>query len=465
MSIRVKLALILAFAVALAAGSAAAVFVAIERRSLRRAEDEKVRLLMQNVRAMAEESQLARDPLMLLDYLSFVDRDRAEIVYVRARLGGRWESQRDAAPPPSTEPVRVESVSVPAAGGAPEAGAEVTFSRRVLDQRLEQAYRVMARDLGRATAAVLLLGVLLSVPLGWTLSSRLIAIERALAEIGQGRLQVRVPEEGSDEVARLARGLNDMTQRLRELDELKRTFVASVTHELRSPLGAIESYVKALLRDARGLSEDERRQLERVRENAARLGHFVTSLLDMAKIERGKLDYHPRPTDIGRVVEDAVLFLRTRAQEEGKTVEFHGEDGLPSIVADPDLVTQVVTNLVSNAVKFTRAGGRVDVSLRRAPEGVEVAVADTGVGIPPEALARIFAPFERVRNPLKAGGAGLGLAISKAIVEMHRGRIGVSSEAGRGSRFHFVLPLQAPPATPTPTPPADNKSLIGKPGG
>jgi signal transduction histidine kinase len=261
-------------------------------------------------------------------------------------------------------------------------------------------------------------------------------------------------------VARLARGLNDMTQRLRELDELKRTFVASVTHELRSPLGAIESYVKALLRDARGLSDDERRQLERVRENAARLAHFVSSLLDMAKIERGKLDFHPRLTDVAKVVEDTVLFLKSRAQEEGKALEYRGEPGLPSIGADPDLVTQVVTNLVSNAVKFTRPGGRVDVSLRRAGAFLEVSVQDTGVGIPPEALPRIFAPFERVRNPLKAGGAGLGLAISKAIVEMHKGSISARSEPGRGSTFSFTLPLQAP----APTPPPDNKSLIGKPG-
>jgi signal transduction histidine kinase len=458
MSIRVKLALILALAVASSAGSAAGVFVALERRQLRRAEDEKVRLLMQNVRAMAEESQLARDPLMLLDYLSFLDRDRAEIVFTRARLGGRWENAKDAVAPPSDEPVRVEEVTVPANADGPEAAAEVTFSRKVLDERLQQAYRSLARDLGRAAAVVLLLGVLLSVPLGWTMSRRLIAIERALEEIGKGQLQVRLPEEGSDEVSRLARGFNDMTHRLRELDELKRTFVASVTHELRSPLGAIESYVKALLRDARGLDADERRQLERVRENAARLTHFVTSLLDMAKIERGKLDYHPRLTDVVKVVEDTVLFLKTRAEEEGKALAFRAEAGLPPISADPDLLTQVVTNLVSNAVKFTRPGGKVDVAVRKVNDGLEVAVADTGVGIPPDALARIFAPFERVRNPLKAGGAGLGLAISKSIVEMHKGRIGVSSESGRGSRFHFVLPLAAPP----PTPPADNKSLIGK---
>lgn len=462
MSIRVKLALILSLAVATAAGSAAAVFVAIERRSLRRAEDEKVRLLMENVRAMAEESQLARDPLMLLDYLAYLDRDRQEVLFTRARVDGRWESHHDAVAPPTSEPVRVESVVSPARADTAEAAAEITFSRRVLDERLQQAYRVLARDLGRAAAVVLLLGVLVSVPLGWTLSSRLIAIERALAEIGEGKLTTRVPEEGSDEVARLARGLNDMTARLRELDELKRTFVASVSHELRSPLGAIESYVKALLRDARGLNEDERRQLERVRENAARLTHFVTSLLDMAKIERGKLDYHPRLTEITKVVEDTVLFLRSRALEEGKALEFTAEPALPAIGTDADLVTQVVTNLVSNAVKFTRPGGRVDVSVKRVPDGLEVAVADTGVGIPPEALARIFAPFERVRNPLKAGGAGLGLAISKAIVEMHKGRIGVTSNPGRGSRFHFVLPI-APPAPPgIPVALTDNKSLIGK---
>ncbi|OGR97835.1 MAG: hypothetical protein A2V88_11090 [Elusimicrobia bacterium RBG_16_66_12] len=442
MSIRVKLAAVLCLAVCVTTISAGAIFVMLERRSLRAAEDGKVRLLVVNIKTMAAESQLARDPLMLLDYLSFLGRDRKEVSGVRVRFVGRWE--RVAGLPGAREsgPVRTESVLVPAQGDSPEILVETDFSRRVLDESYAASFRAMARDLGRAGLALILAGVLISVPLGWSLTSRLVAIERSMEAIGAGEPSEAVPAHGSDEVARLARGLNAMAARLRELDEMKRTFVASVTHELRSPLFAIESYVKLLLKDSSSLSVEERRQLERVQGNAARLAHFVTSLLDMARIERGKLEYRPRPLDLASLVEDATLFLGSRAAEEGKTLAFTAAPGLPQVNADPDLITQVVTNLVSNAIKFTPCGGRVSVALRRDGRRLECCVTDTGRGIPPEALPRLFQPFARAGNAARTGGTGLGLSICKSIMEMHRGAIGVESVPGRGSRFHFTLPCR-----------------------
>ncbi|HEX4048867.1 MAG TPA: HAMP domain-containing sensor histidine kinase, partial [Elusimicrobiota bacterium] len=242
-----------------------------------------------------------------------------------------------------------------------------------------------------------------------------------------------------------------MTARLKELDEMKRTFVASVTHELRSPLFAIESYVKTLLRESKVLGEDERRQLVRIEANASRLAHFVTSLLDLAKIERGKLEYRPRTADFPRLVEDAVEFHRSGAEERGLSLTFSAEPGLPALRLDSDLITQVVTNLVSNAMKFTPRGGSIKVNVARKDAVVECAVTDSGVGIPAATLARLFRPFERGADPLRAGGTGLGLSIVKAIVERHGGRVMAESEPGRGSRFGFALPL------------ADNNSLTPKP--
>lgn len=449
MSIRLKLALLLTLAIAGATAAASSVFIALQRRSLQASEEEKVQLLLSNARRMAQEAQLARDPLMLIDYLDFLDRDRAEVVRARARLDGRWQG-REPGPLPKDDVLRAENVLVPA-GAGPEILVEIVLSRRALDARLAAGQSAMARDLGRASAVVLLLGMLLIFPLSGSLTSRLVAMEGAMRAIGEGRLDTPVPALGSDEVGRLGRGLGAMAARLKEVDQMKRTFIASVTHELRSPLFAIESYVKELRRESGGLSAEDRRRLERIEANASRLAHFVTSLLDMARIERGQLEYRPRTADVVRLVEDAAEFQRSRASELGLELVFSAAEGLPALRVDPDLITQVVTNLVANALKFTRRGGRVDVTVRRLEGGIECGVADTGVGIPPETLARLFRPFERGDDPLRAGGTGLGLSIAKAIVERHGGRIEARSEAGRGSRFSFILPA------------ADNKSLTPNP--
>jgi signal transduction histidine kinase len=448
MNIRHKVALILALAVATTMTAASGVFVALQRRTLRAAEEEKVRLLLDDVRTMGRESQLANDPLMLLDYLSFLGRERPEILRARARFDGAWAGPAPS-PLPGEESLRSESVLIPADGGA-EILVELVLSRRVLDARLEAAQSAMSRDLLRAAALVFLSGLVLCYPLSRSLTARLVEIEGAMRKIGAGALDSAVAEDGADEVARLARGLNTMSARLREVDEMKRTFVASVTHELRSPLFAIESYVKELLRESKSLTGEDRRRLERIQANAARLAHFVTSLLDMARIERGQLDYRPRATDVAPLVEDVVEFLRSRAQEGGLELSFDADAGLPLLRADPDLLTQAVTNLVSNALKFTRRGGRVEVTVRRGGGGVECAVSDTGVGMPPETVARLFRPFERGADPLRAGGTGLGLSIARAIVERHGGALTVESAPGKGSRFRFSLPA------------ADNKSLTQK---
>jgi signal transduction histidine kinase len=241
-----------------------------------------------------------------------------------------------------------------------------------------------------------------------------------------------------------------MSAKLQELDRMKKTFIASVSHELRSPLSAIESQVRRMLAESASLSQADKQSLERIRRNAARLEHFVASLLEMAKIERGKLEFSPRACELGPIVEDAAFFFSAKAREAGVALETDIDPGLPSFELDPDLIAQVVTNLVSNALKFTPAGGRVRVTLRRSARAdgpgcwAECAVEDSGVGVPAEALGRIFSPFERVKNALHAGGAGLGLAIAKSIVEMHGGSIRAESEPGKGSRFIFEIPSEGP---------------------
>ena len=446
MSIRHKLALILSAAVAVTATAAVAVFLVIEDSALRSQQEEKVQLLMQNVRAMAGEANLARDQLMLLDYLGFLARDRPEVLSARARFADIWQDAPGVKTENKSDHTRVETVSVPASAGRPAITVEVSFASRELEKRLHEARMTIAHDLGTAFVIVLLIGILLSLPLGRTLTKRLLVIEKALADVGAGRLERRLEISGSDEIALLGKGVNKMMDRLLELEDMKRTFIASVTHELRSPLFAIQSYVRLLLTDASGLREEDRRQLARIQQNSARLAHFVTSLLNTAKIERGSMDFVPRMSDLSRLVEDVVQFHRSRAEEEGKALVADIPAGIPSLTLDPDLITQVVTNLLSNSIKFTPRGGKVTVSLRAQANAVECSITDTGVGISADVLPRLFRPFEMVKNGMSAVGTGLGLSIVKSLVEMHRGRVGVESAPGKGSRFYFVLPL-------------DNKSL------
>jgi signal transduction histidine kinase len=441
MSIRLKLALVISLAMTAATAAAAGAFLSLQYASIRKAQEEKIRIWKANIANIASESLLADDPLMLLDYLQGLRRDYREFLRLRLDSGAGWQDLGSTKTPISAESARVETVTVPASAAEKRnpIRVEIWLSRPVLDASLREAREKLERDLGKTAGGVALLGLILSFPLGWTMTKRILSIETTLREIGAGKAEVRVSVPGSDEVARLAHGVNEMAAKLQELDQLKRTFVASVTHELRSPLGAIESQVKSLLVEPGRLSPEDRDNLQRVMKNVSRLGHFVTNLLDMAKIERGKLDYAPRQVNLSELVENTVLFFRPKATE-GKIAL----DGViaqsVTLYADPDLVAHVLTNLISNSLKFTRPGGSIRVELKRTQGGVECSVADSGVGIPPEGLARIFQPFERVKNPLRATGVGLGLAISRSIIDMHGGRISAQSQLGRGSRFSFFLP-------------------------
>lgn len=438
-----KLALVLSVTVTLSVAASFLAFVSLQRGALRRSEAEKEKLLLDGVAKVSRESLLGGDPLMLLSYLTSLRRERPEVRQARVLLDGAWQTVGGAAPESD-----IASASKTVETSLPDgkrASVELRLSAELLAQRERREFDAMLRDASRVAAAAILLGALLSFPLSRTLTRRIAGIETALKDIGAGAYAKVAPSEGSDELTRLAANVNEMSERLKELDEMKKLLVASVSHELRSPLGAIESQVRSLLEE-QPLNEDGRAALLSIRKHAARLEHFVTSMLEMSKIERGKLEFLPRVAEVGPVVEDAALFFATRARDAGLTLTAEVEPGLPAFPFDPDLIAQVLANLLSNALKFTPSGGAVTVAASRRGDAVVVAVKDTGVGLTPEAQARIFTPFERVPNALRATGTGLGLAISQAIVRRHGGTIGVESVPEKGSVFSFELPL-APAAS------------------
>lgn len=239
--------------------------------------------------------------------------------------------------------------------------------------------------------------------------------------------------------------LRDITREI-ESDRAKRQFISDVSHELRTPLTAIKGYVDVLLLSATGsLNEDQISYLSIVKTNANRLKALIDDILDISRIEDGRIELNITSVSMTTLINDVVQSLRPEAERKGMNVIVEAPENLPAVAADHRRITQVVFNLYSNALKYTYEQGRVVVRafLNRASM-MQVEVEDNGVGMSPEQRKKLFRPFYRADNPLRevAGGTGLGLSIAKSLVEQHGGEMWVTSEHGKGSTFSFILPLQ-----------------------
>ena len=237
-------------------------------------------------------------------------------------------------------------------------------------------------------------------------------------------------------------------RRLKELDKMKSDFVSNVSHELRTPLTSIKGSVENMLDGLTGaLNEKQIRYLVRIKSNTDRLSRLINDLLDLSRIESGRVEVRPTRLPLTALAEEVAEHLKPLATEKLIRIEVPSPDPSATAWADRDKVTQVLVNLIGNAVKFTPQEGKVTVVLERNDNDyVQISVADTGPGILPEEANKIFSKFYQVANiaKQKPRGSGLGLAISKALVEMHGGKIWVESEVGRGSTFYFTLPAQQP---------------------
>ncbi|MBN2503593.1 MAG: GAF domain-containing protein [Anaerolineales bacterium] len=242
----------------------------------------------------------------------------------------------------------------------------------------------------------------------------------------------------------------DITHQV-EVDRLKSEFVATVSHELRTPMTPIKGYVEFLLMGGAGDLNDQQKQfLGIIKSNTDRLSILVNDLLDVSRIEAGKVAFSFQPVDMQEVIEDIVGDLLQQSQEEEKpmTIELVPAPDLPLVNGDMERIRQIVRNLVTNAYNYTSEGGRIVVRIFRENENVRIDVQDNGIGIFPEDQERVFDRFYRGENPLvmATAGTGLGLAIVRQLVEMHNGEIWVESSGvpGDGSTFSFTLPIYDP---------------------
>jgi signal transduction histidine kinase len=249
--------------------------------------------------------------------------------------------------------------------------------------------------------------------------------------------------------ARLFREIADKSQQLEVASQHKSEFLANMSHELRTPLNAIIGFSEVLAEKMFGeVNAKQAEYLQDILESGRHLLSLINDILDLSKIEAGHMELEPADFDLPSAIDNALILVRERASRRGITLGSTIDERLAMIRGDERKVKQVLLNLLSNALKFTPEGGRIDVGGRLDGEVAEVSVTDTGIGIAPADQEAVFEEFRQVgAAERKAEGTGLGLALSRKFVELHGGRIWVQSEVGRGSTFTFTLPVRPWPAS------------------
>lgn len=295
-----------------------------------------------------------------------------------------------------------------------------------------------------ALVLALLAAGLVAVVVSLLLSRGVVAPVRVLTSasqrIAEGHYAERVQTAGTDELGQLAYSFNQMAEKLEQVETMRRQLIGDVSHELRTPLTAIKGSVEGLMDGILPACADTYQQIH---QEAGRLAHLVDDLQELSRVEADATPLEIRPVAVSTLVEATLKRFSAQAQAKGIELRSDLPASLPLVLADPDRLTQVLTNLVGNALQYTPAGGRVNIRAAQQEDEIHISVTDTGTGIPAEHLQHLFTRFYRVdksRSRQAGGGSGIGLTIARALVEAHGGRIWAESGGeGQGSTFTFTL--------------------------
>lgn len=308
------------------------------------------------------------------------------------------------------------------------------------DQRELAFLRRLNRFLLWIAAGTLLLAVGLAVWLSRTLTRPIRELTAATRDISKGRLGVAVPVRSTDELGELAQSFNQMNAELERSLKLRRQMTADIAHELRTPLSLILGHAEAV---HDGVLPPSERSFEIIREEALRLERLIEDLRVLSLADAGELSLEFQPADVGEWLGDICARYERLAAEKDIRMELAAAPGLPKVEMDIARMTQVLTNVLDNALRYTPQGGTVVLSASVEDDRLNIAVQDNGPGVPQEDLERIFDRFYRT-DPSRQradGGSGLGLAIAKSLVEKHNGEISAKSNPGEGLRIEIRLPL------------------------
>jgi signal transduction histidine kinase len=323
-------------------------------------------------------------------------------------------------------------------GGSPQA----------LDQSLFTNFQAAVSEaLTMAAAAAMVTAVIASLLISRQVVAPVQAMMAASRRIAEGHYEERVrvagniPNHEQDELGRLALSFNQMADRLERTESMRRQLIGDVTHELRTPLTTIKGSMEGLMDGVLPSNEETYSQIYR---EADRLQRLVNDLQELSRVEAGAYELHLQQTSVKALVDSTIGRLGRQFQEKGVSIRTQISPDLPPIKVDEDRIGQVLLNLVGNALQYTPPGGSVQIIAAGQPTQVQIAIADTGIGIPPEHLPHVFTRFYRVDKSRSrtGGGSGIGLTIAKHLVEAHGGRIWVESPGvGKGSSFIFTLPI------------------------
>lgn len=332
-------------------------------------------------------------------------------------------------------------------------GFVIILFREVRD--LQPAIRLVRQRVLFWTLAGLLVATVVAGLIGRALTRRLARVQAAAAAVAEGELSRRVSVGGNDEVAELAESFNHMANRLQETieglrrsEQVRRDLAASLAHELRTPITSMRGFAEALRDGVVPDPEQQKRYLGIIAAESARLGRLVQDLFDFATLESGQQVFRMQPFRLGPWLREYAAGAGARVEEAGLRFElvFPPEGPLAQavVVADPDRIAQVLTNLLDNALRHAPPGSAVRIeAAAQGEEAVRISVSDQGPGIAAAEQERIWERFYRgLQERPGAGGAGLGLAIVKSIVLTHGGQVGVESAPGSGARFWFTLPIE-----------------------
>jgi two-component system, sensor histidine kinase ChiS len=439
--------LLLLFSLALVGYGVTAVQLSFARRDA----DRRIEVIVNSVQRAAEDALLQKDDVLLVSYIKFLQAQYPSLSYAQLQWSSGIRARGLRVGEPRTGPqMLLHALHVTSAGDPQNRVAvQLGIDRDQLGAQVSAGQERLVRTFVGVAAVILLFGVLFAYWFARSVTEPIQALSHLAQEIGRGKLGMRLEWRSDDELGRLVEAFNGMSVRLEELDEAKKTFVSSVTHELRSPLGAIESFLQ-LLKDKvnagdKGPQTDE--YLGRIQANVHRLTGFINDLLDVAKIEKGRMECTLRPMRLQEVAGEVGQFFEARARQQGVSLLNELPSNLPTVQGDPDRLRQVLVNLVANSLKFTATGGVIRVTGEQFREGtakwVEIAVSDTGRGLAEGDQTRLFKAFSQGKNVtdgvIGSKGTGLGLYIVKSIIDQHGGKIDVRSTPGKGTQFRFSV--------------------------
>jgi len=311
---------------------------------------------------------------------------------------------------------------------------------------MTQLYDDYRASFNEALAYSALAAMIVAIALSVFLSRNVIAPVRAMSlatqRIADGSYDERVEVNGADELAQLAVRFNQMAEKLDQVEAMRRRLIGDVSHELRTPLTAIKGSMEGLMD---GILPATHETYQQIHAEADRLNRLVDDLQELSRVEAHAYNLDIRPLDVSSLVKTVTKRLAPHAESKRIALGLELPLDLPRVLADEDRIIQVLTNLTGNALQYTPEEGKVTISAKRVDDGVQIAIRDTGIGIPPEHLDHIFDRFYRVdksRSRQAGGGSGIGLTIARALVEAHGGGIWVESGGeGKGSTFNFTVPI------------------------